>query len=275
MNIIKLKDVVWDGYPEWNEKWKGNWVGCSNYKYLFLLEDWTFINEEKFDTGDFPMGIDILDLNDQIKSKIDWVETQKYWDVENLKKLNTFIPKNKIELIDVQLFKIWLGISLKTHGNLSEVESAVCNYYANNEEDNVIRGMKLIVSPSDSNQFFAPCSKEFIKTENDISMYKRSMKNRMIETFSNIEFWKKNEFILNDLIARLDAIITYNLPFYSDTQCLDCCTLLSFNSEYNLINNTSKSFRHIKLGEESQHNLYILQNLKDFFTNLFELCLWV
>ena len=251
MNILKLKDVLMPETLHmaefFNNNLKGKYAYWVQMRYIFPLDSLdykTYIKYEQYDAVHF-LGPDILPHIDLYSEECCMVDfAQVYVDITTTEKINNVleytIANNYASDVDIDTkmlrkFRTWLATELLKFdtsvngdyiGTYTEKQLYMLEYYKNCMYNDVIKQL-LVVNQNNiipSNNFInSSCSccnsnNSSANTINNIeicdplSIYRMNMHNIMVETFSNLEFWKdKNKDFMKLFKKYIDNILKTKL----------------------------------------------------------------
>ncbi len=318
MNIIKLKDEIKPGDDFFNNHLKGRYafwvqmryivsfdhmtymgyVACeSDISNLLITEDGTYPEPFGCPYIDTSMGVDC-----DIYPYIDETETDRINSIQEFIAKNKYVTDSDITVDELKKFRTWLATQLlsfdQNSGDMQlinmfdEHTTNMLTYYKNGMIDSVIDtliDMSKYDSISKSPQSTCcdcgchesiPSFEENPNTCNPVSVYKRYMYNKMVLTFSEVDFWTKfpTEFILEfkkyiDNIIRLDFVI--NKKQMSALECGCSQSVIKTQSLYkSILTRLSESLSYIANSESDSHKLFIRDALYEWASELYEYMEW-
>lgn len=320
MNIIKLKDVIMPGETEqvsfFNKHLKGKYAYWVQMRYIVSFdhmrhegyiaceEDITKLLPDSNGVYPQPYGAPSFDVYDEsIIPYIDQRETDRINSIMEYRLKNKYTPDDDITIDELKKFRTWLATELlafdlnpfesPSYILFDESQTHVLSYYSNNMYDNTIKilsefGNETVeyIEPG-----VTPCSckgsnlSSLYNTDlhicDPISIYRSNIKSKMIDMFSDINFWTRfaPEFIL-EIKKYIDNIIRVNLPLYLDTlndKFVDCgCKENNDKQKWaiEILNRLSTSLEYIYKGEIIGHKNYISDSLRDWSNYLYEIMYW-
>lgn len=283
--------------------------------YVACEEDITKLLKKEDGSYPKPYGCQYLDLYSHITNLYDNTELQiiDYIDAETTDKINdineyvfknTYVTDNDITIDELKIFRTWLAKELLIfdtnndtgeikHNLYNELESHVICYYANNMIDQTIKSLLNFgatgTNYNNININKCGCSgstdlsslyNSSISICDPISIYRKNIYNKMVEIFSNVEFWKQfpPEFILT-IKHYIDNIIKIGLPLQKNQyiSSLTDCTCVSDQTQsegMTILNNLSQSLQYIYDNDISGHKNYIKDALYNWSSVLYEDMYW-
>ena len=319
MNIIKLKDVIMpDSMPQaelFNKYLKGKYAYWIQMRYIVPFdfmrhegyvaceEDLTKLLQKPDGTYPKPYGAPALDVYDErIVCYVDQLETDRINNIMEYRLKNRYTPDSDITIEELKKFRTWLATELMSfdlnkygvmnHVLFTEIEGYILGYYANRMFDDTIKILSefggSMVSYNDitkgcscqSSSDLSGLYNSNVSVCDPISIYRGNIKAKMVEMFSNINFWTKfaPEFIL-EFKKYIDNIIRLNLPLYKSniSDHLQDCGCVSTDPQEELIsilNRLSNSLGYIYAKDLTGHKNYISDALKDWSSKLYEIMEW-
>lgn len=303
MDIVKIKDVIMDGYaPEvvsvFNNNFKNKYCYVINWMHVVPMDNLT-----NSDIIRISQSTDILNElknipNINIKTHsdyIDWDITNKINNVQFYRNLNSYELDADVTLEELKKFRTWLsktilGINKSLY---SEDVIVMLNYYASEMFDSTVNTLDVMSTYGSAKLYnlstiksSCACSETYNKDLqlntnicNALSTYREQIYNLMVKKFSDVEFWIENSFILQDFKKYVDNIINYNLPLeteYSRTTFCGCdCLDASVQTEnMQLLKNLSISLEYIINNEQNQHKQFVYSSLNNWASRLYEKMRW-
>lgn len=309
MNIIKFKDILLDestGLSQdkiemFNNDMKGKYAYAINWMHIIPLDKISTEEYIKLSLGDPLTDGTYIELIDIPQHYIDMEETNLINKVDKYKNLNKYCTDSNITIDELKVFRPWLAHTLLQQ-EIKDVDLIhVLNFYDFDDKENLIgAGMYDDVIKHLSTFANTPssivgitkstCGCKDIPVINTtlpecdaISMYKTGIYNKMVEVFSNIDFWTtyKNS-ILIDMKNYIDNIIKLNLPLhsskyisnYTDCGCLSTNELEQQNN-IKILSNLSKSLQLIIDDKTSGNVNFISSSLENWASILYEKMYWM
>lgn len=319
MNIIKLKDTLMpDKYnmsEMYNKHLKGKYAYWIQMRYIVPFdfmrhegyvaceEDITKLLMKADGTYPKPYGCPYIDMYDEdrcIIRFIDLAETDRANNISGFRTANTQVPDHDITISELKQFRRMLATLILDYNNiyindsgsmLTTIEETTMNYYANNMIDGVIKGLSLfnnqqiITVPTSStcncmSSTLATLNSSTLDVCDPLSIYRKSVYNKMVEMFSDVEFWKRwpKELLITmkkyiDNILRVGLIInnsTIDPSIYKDCTCNSSDS----NSNQAILEKLSNSLNYIIEGQEKNHYNYIKDSLYNWASLLYEFMQW-
>lgn len=316
MNIIKLKDIIKPNDDFFNNHLKGKYAYWIHMRYIVPLslmghegyvaceEDVNKLLKKEDGTYPKPYGVPYIDVYDcDITPYVDICATEKANNIMFYYMQNNYVTDSNITLDEIKKFRTWLASQLLKfdQNNLGEQkytiytdqETHVIQYYANGMYDNIIKYLTFFGSTiNDLNINSNPCGcmgssnlSSLYNTElttcDPLSIYKKNIYEKMVEMFSNINFWTQfpTEFI-NEFKKYIDNIIDCNLKLVKtnyESNFVDC-TCSTNNDEQadniSILKRLSESLGYIIDKNVLSRKNYINSALNDWSKYLYEIMEW-
>ena len=318
MNIIKLKDVIMpDSMPQaeyFNKYLKGRYAYWVQMRYIVSFdhmrhegyvaceEDITKLLQKENGKYPKPYGAPCLDIYDKnIVQFVDSKETDRINNTIEFRLKNKYVVDEDITTDELKKFRTWLATEIlkmdqtelgeQKKSYLNDEETHTMEYYANNMYDSTIKiltsfggdSIAYISTPSVSS---CGCEGNSDLTSlyninvgcNTIDIYRKNLYLKMVEMFSNVDFWTQwsPEFI--GVFKRyIDNIIRINLPLSSSmlsNEYLDCGCAHESNDMSEILKRLSTALQYIYEDKVSGHRNYIRDALTDWSSKLYEIMLW-
>ena len=305
-----------------NNKFKAKYTYCINWTYCVSFEDISI--DQVLTVSRQPDLIDeyVYLLYDKIKDLIDIIETEKINSINKYKEFNTFTPDTDITVEELKRFRTWLAEKLLTLTDLDDDNKHVLEYYKNGMTDVVIKylnvfGNTTLALETTSSTSSCGCNKtsqsviastvtssscgcnsgnlsslylQGISKCDPLFIYKKNIYLKMVEMFSNIDFWTSLpvEFIV-EIKKYIDNIIKLNFDLVKYTFVIDYaeCGCVSESQaaqtrQINRLNNLSTALSYI-IGEididegtagVTGHKQSINSALNEWATYLYEIMEW-
>lgn len=302
MNIVKIKDEHIDSSVSFHDlfesSFRGKYVVCINWFYCIPIENHT--NTDIIDlsldaSDDIPsdaiMFQDLLDAN-----LVDIEETEKINDLNKYRKFNSFVS-SELTSSQIKMFRTWLASTL-LYFELEEDEDTILmlKYYKDSMYDGVIQVLsrfgKYTQDRVDENDKKCSCgcgqSLSIMSTTlpinicDPISIYRTNMHNKMVDVFSDTNFWLKyDKDFIKMFKLYIDNIIKMNLPFNNSnntSMIVECSCDINSNTSQSLamdqLRQLSQSLQYIIDDDIAGHKLYIYNSLMTFANNLYDYMQW-
>lgn len=319
MNIIKLKDTLMpDKYnmsEMYNKHLKGKYAYWIQMRYIvpfdFMRHEGYVACEEDItkllmkDDGTYPKpyGCPYIDMYDEdrcIIRFIDLAETDRANNISEFRTANTQVSDHDLTIAELKLFRRILATLLLDYNNIyinesgsviDNTEKSVLDYYANDMVDEVVKGLlmfsnqQVITIPTSSTcgcSSMATLSSLNVSLDvcDPISIYRKSVYNKMVAMFSDVDFWKRwpKELLITmkkyiDNILRVGLVINNSATDPSIYK--DCtCNGSDSNSNQNILEKLSKSLDYMIEGQEKNHYNYIKDSLYNWSSLLYEFMQW-
>ena len=309
MNIIKLKDVIMPAEMVqaelFNKYLKGKYAYWIQMRYIVPFE---FMRHGEYVDCESDISklanIPCVDFYENgIINYVDGSETDRVNSIMEYRLKNKYAPDEHITIDELKNFRTWLATGLlafdldkfgnPSHTQFSETEEHILDYYSHNMYNSTIKILSEFggsnVSYNELTKSTCGCASTNISSLynselhvcDPISIYRGNIKNKMVELFSNIEFWCRfsPEFIL-EFKKYIDNIIRCNFPLYVDTfveKIADCgCTTDSNKQEklVEILSRLSTSLDYIYRNDINGHKNYIYDALHDWSSQLYENMQW-
>ena len=315
MNIIKLKDIIKPNDDLFNNHLKGKYAYWIHMRYIVPFDfmdyhgyvacelDIDKLLQKPDGTYPIPFGCPYIDTyNDcDVYKYVDEDETNKINSASEYVIKNSFEPDADITLDELMKFRTWLATTLLMfdQDNLGSQmyklydmdTTSMLIYYKNGMIDSTIEQLtnmsKYIGKPEQ--QECCCCNNINISSLVDttvscdvIAIYKNYIYNKMVLTFSNIEFWTQFpiEFI-SEFKKYIDNILKTQLTLRPETDCigLDECgglnkTKINQDKYTYILNKLSDSLDYIIKNDINGHKNYIADALNDWASILYEYMEW-
>lgn len=288
MNIVKFKDIILENNELFNKKFKGKYAYWIRMQCAVSLNDISTSDYVKYEKNDelYDMfaedDVDYIYTDDYI-DYIDIVETDKVNGVKDFIVRNSFAPGDNITLEELKKFRTWIAKTLLIigSGTFEESEIHVLDYYKNGMYNDIVKYLEefgkpqttltnpLQQSPCNCQSYNNSMTTPIISTCDPIYIYRNNIYKKMVDMFSNIDFWSRlgTEFI-KEFKLYIDNIVKCNLVLYKSqyvSDFVDCgCNSMDTQSEMmKILQQLSQSLQYIIDDDITGHKNYIL----DAFTN--------
>lgn len=309
MNIVKFKDVILTSETAplltekqiefFNEYLKGKYSYALNWKYAVPFEDATEteiaqLSEEL--TLPAEVTVASLDLSILPSEVIDIETTDHINSVSKYKSYNNFIPDSDITIDELKLFRRWLASTLLDMDadtkEYDEKTSQMLNYYKKDMYDEVIKQLtnfrvidnKVIFTTTSTCNCTPVVGAQLSTTStcDPILIYRKSIYDFMVQTFSKIDFWTVLDVeFLTQFKAYIDGIIGYNLPLYTSeyvSEFADCSCINTIDPAQQalmrILKNLSTSLQYMIDRDVDGHKNFIGQTLREWSSKLYEKMQW-
>ena len=320
MNIIKLKDILMpDKYnmsEMYNMHLKGKYAYWVQMRYVVPFEfmghegyvaceeDITKLLMKADGTYPKPYGCPYIDMYDEDKCIMRYIDLEETDIANNISKYRTANDQTTdfdITISELKLFRKKLATMILDYNNIyindngsaiDSIEESVLRYYMNDMYDEVVKGLlmfgnqQVILSTVDTT--CGCCSSTTLSSLNNsslnicdpLSIYRKSIYNKMVTMFSDVEFWKRwpNELLVV-MKKYIDNILKVGLNVNNNTVdpsiYRDCtCSNSNTNTNQNILEKLSKSLDYMIEGQEKSHYNYIKDSLYNWASLLYEYMQW-
>lgn len=320
MNIIKLKDILMpDKYNMselYNMHLKGKYAYWIQMRYIVPFEfmghegyvaceeDITKLLMKADGTYPKPYGCPYIDMYDEDKCIMRYIDLEETDIANNISKYRTANDQTTdfdITISELKLFRKKLATMILDYNNIyindsgsliDSVEESVLKYYMNDMYDEAVKSLLMFgnqqVTLSTVDTTCGCCSSTTLTSLNNsslnicdpLSIYRKSIYNKMVTMFSDVEFWKRwpNELLVVmkkyiDNILKVGLIVNNNTvdpSIYRDCTCSNSNT----NTNQNILEKLSKSLDYMIEGQEKSHYNYIKDSLYNWASLLYEYMQW-
>ena len=320
MNIIKLKDILMpDKYnmsEMYNMHLKGKYAYWIQMRYIVPFEfmghegyvaceeDITKLLMKADGTYPKPYGCPYIDMYDEDKCIMRYIDLEETDIANNISKYRTANDQTTdfdITISELKLFRKKLATMILDYNNIyindsgsiiDSVEESVLKYYMNDMYDEAVKSLLMFgnqqVTLSTVDTTCGCCSSTTLTSLNNsslnlcdpLSIYRKSIYNKMVTMFSDVEFWKRwpNELLVAmkkyiDNILKVGLIVNNNTvdpSIYRDCTCSNSNT----NTNQNILEKLSKSLDYMIEGQEKSHYNYIKDSLYNWASLLYEYMQW-
>ena len=247
-----------------NTKFKARYAHCINWTYCVSFDDVPTMSLARELSQD-PSKIenyDYLRWNDVQDDLVDALLTEKINSFDNYIQFNKFTPDDDITEDELKQFRTWLATNLyKTLSDLDDNTKHMLQFYMNHMSDDVLKYLKMfgstttqILTTSTSSCGCGTVSASVIQatvgsssgcdcqsadlsslysqsltTCDPLFIYKRNIYTKMVETFSDIDFWLKvAPQLIQEFKKYIDNIVKKNFSLtqtqynidYSECGCV-------------------------------------------------------
>lgn len=271
--------------------------------YIACEEDITKLLQKPNGQYPKPYGAPSIDIYEKGMARfVDSEETDRINNLNDYRLKNKYVTDEDITTSELKQFRTWLAseilkmdqteIGEQKKSYLSDTETHTLEYYANNMYDSTIKilvdfgGQATTTLPVETKSCGCTggatnlSALYTVSTCDPISIYRKNIYSKMVEMFSNVEFWKQwaPEFI--GVFKRyIDNIIRIDLPLSNSSHSQEFvdCVCSSDNNQKDLmdiLNRLSKSLEYIKNDDIVGHKNYIKDALYDWSSKLYEVMIW-
>ena len=320
MNIIKLKDILMpDKYnmsEMYNMHLKGKYAYWIQMRYIVPFEfmghegyvaceeDITKLLMKADGTYPKPYGCPYIDMYDEDKCIMRYIDLEETDIANNISKYRTANDQTTdfdITISELKLFRKKLATMILDYNNIyinnsgsliDSVEESVLKYYMNDMYDEAVKSLLMFgnqqVTLSTVDTTCGCCSSTNLASLNNsslnicdpLSIYRKSIYNKMVTMFSDVEFWKRwpNELLVA-MKKYIDNILKVGLNVNNNTVdpsiYRDCtCSNSNTNTNQNILEKLSKSLDYMIEGQEKSHYNYIKDSLYNWASLLYEYMQW-
>jgi hypothetical protein len=290
-----------------NKRLKGKYAYWVKMRYIFPLDSLdykTYIKYEQMSDIQF-MGHGIwphIDLYCEECCMMGFAqEFINAGDTEAANSIHDFIVSNKyvvdydINMNDLKSFRTWLANELLSLNTYTTDQQHMLEYYKNNMYNDVVKYLDRFGNSApifvDSLKSSCTCCNASIKSDNSaintcdaLSNYKSNIRSFMIDTFSNVEFWKAcNKSFMMLFKKYIDNIITANLTLPNDDKTIininsyaGCNCVNSNNHELFVrsLENLSTAIQYIIDDNINGHKNFIYDAFNNWSSNMYEKMIW-
>ena len=320
MNIIKLKDILMpDKYnmsEMYNMHLKGKYAYWIQMRYIVPFEfmghegyvaceeDITKLLMKADGTYPKPYGCPYIDMYDEDKCIMRYIDLEATDIANNISKYRTANDQTTdfdITISELKLFRKKLATMILDYNNIyindsgsliDSIEESVLKYYMNDMYDEAVKSLLMFgnqqVTLSTVDTTCGCCSSTTLASLNNsslnicdpLSIYRKSIYNKMVTMFSDVEFWKRwpNELLVV-MKKYIDNILKVGLNVNNNTVdpsiYRDCtCSNSNTNTNQNILEKLSKSLDYMIEGQEKSHYNYIKYSLYNWASLLYEYMQW-
>lgn len=319
MNIIKFKDIVLNEENAtqlteaqrtlFNEKYRGRYTYAVDFAYIVALEDMTpeqYVNASKnlLDDGFVEDPASLRDFDylsfDSIKDYVDAATTIKANSVIKYIEANRFHPDDNITVGELQNFRWWLAhelleLNADTEERYDVIE--MLRYYEQNMYDDTVKHLTTFTPKTSidvltaTNRSTCGCQggagvttlASGLTVCDPIYTYRKTVYEKMVDTFSNIDFWTDQPVIfLEEFKKYIDGIIKMNFPLYTVdyiSDLYDCgCLSNADSTQVRLIGylkNLSQSLGYMIADDMVSHKNFIGDSFNKWAAYLYEKMSWI
>ena len=297
MNIIKFKDTVKVGDNNFNKHLKGKyayWIDMryaipfefiTDREYIALSRSCRWIDDPCKKEGEFYWDTE----RGYINTLIDIEATEAVNSVAQYVAKNNFSTDETLTICDLKVFRTWLAKQLICLNTLDEDQLHILNYYAGGMFDDTVKILSKIdptleIPASGSEGSCSVCSRTDYTLSaqqtvcNPLGMYREYIYKKMVEMFSNLEFWTEQySDFLWEFKHYIDNIIRVGWTIGDDMKGTfdDCCCNNSKNDYFqDIMKRLSQSLEYILNGDTCGHKLYMMKAFTDFASLCYEKMYW-
>lgn len=273
--------------------------------YVACEEDITKLLQNEDGTWPRPYGAPSLDVYDpKIIHYVDEIETDRINNTIEFRMKNKYAPDEDITIDELKNFRTWLASELllmdqtelgeQKNSYFTESETHILKYYASGMYDNTIKilsefgvttasidlGVTMTDCGCSHSSNLSSLYNNSISTCDPIYIYRKNIYQKMVQMFSNIEFWDRwaKEFILT-FKKYIDNIINLNLPINQSilSNSFADCGCSSNDSQMrtiSILKRLSTALDYIQNEKISGRKNYINDAFRDWSSMLYENMQW-
>lgn len=302
-----------------NENLKGKYAYWIQMRYIFPFSSINYEDYVKYEQASeiemtnkcIPKHIDLYGRDDcmfYFNNYIDTTETQRINSIDSFKIYNSYTPDYDITINDLKCFRTWLANQLlllntivdengnNTYSDLyTSDQTHMLEYYKNNMYNDIVKYLDKFGNSTISLNTVISTGCECCNSVNNLNtfneinncsdagdIYRKNIKSFMVDTFSNINFWKdKNKTFLALFKKYIDNIITVGLVIPEATgSALNNNIYTTCNCNINNANFTktleklSEALQYIIEDKIVGHQNFICDAFNDWSVNLYEKMYW-
>lgn len=268
--------------------------------YVACEEDITKLLQKVDGSYPKPYGCPYVDMYSENRC------IMKYIDLEATDAANSIskyvLENNKATSDDITIsmlrnFRTWLAQSILDMDNmkdelddirLDENEKHTMAYYANGMFNDIVKYLNIFnnINTVSTSTSCGCCSSESLSSFNIVdcdalSVYRKNIYNKMVEMFSNVEFWKQYPVYFLELFKKyIDNIIRVGFKINnSESQYIsvykDCtCNSNEDSNNTSILKRLSEALKYMINNEEKSHKNFIYDALYDWASLLYEFMVW-
>lgn len=315
MNIIKLKDVIMQENNEvsdiFNKYLKGRYAYWIQMRYIVPFdfmrhegyvaceEDITKLLQRVDGSYPIPYGcpyIDMFSENRCIMKYIDLEATDAANNISKFKLENDKATDENITINELKNFRTWLAQMILDiddtrdeldDTSLTDIQKHVLQYYANEMYNDTVKYLTLLTNDISVKTVSSCgcCQTSMLSTINilpecdALDTYKKSIYNRMVEMFSDIDFWNQMPIsFITKFKQYIDNIIKVGFKININKENInaykDCTCTNTDSTTINILNRLSKSLGYIIDNNIPSHKNFIYDAFYDWASLLYEFMKW-
>ena len=313
MNIIKLKDVIMTENNSiagiFNTFLKGRYAYWIQMRYIVPFEfmkhegyvaceeDITKLLQKADGSYPRPYGCPYIDMYSEDRCIMRYIDLEKTDEINDISRFvleNDNVPDGELTIDMLKNFRTWLAQTLLDLSNsintkLDESTEHMLKYYANNMYDDIVKYLIMFSSTTEVKSTLETscgcCSGATMTSLTSVDVcdplviYRKSIYNKMVEVFSNVDFWNQypKDFIRKfkqyiDNIIKTGLVINKTSDYSAYKECL--CSSGSETTYLRILNNLSTSLNYVITDNISGHKNYIRDSLYDWSSTLYEFMQW-
>ena len=317
MNIVKLLDKIKVEDDFFNQNLKGRYAYYVRCKYIIPLESITLEEYNRLEKEGVSEDV-IYYSTSTLLDFIDFEETERINNINKYIYLNKFVSDNDITIGELKRFRTWLAENvLDLSSELDDKTTHMLHYYANEMDDDVCKYLQMFgisdiqftstssecgcnktsgynkmsstIAQTTTSQCTCGCKDnsslynlENINLCDPLVVYRKNVYTKMVEVFSNIEFWLQfdkdfidefKKYIDNIIRANFTLTISEYISSYVDCNCLSEKDLEQ-KKNIDILNNLSKSLEFISNEDVAGHKNFINDTLLSWSSMLYEKMRW-
>lgn len=321
MNIVKFRDIylglqdsnlMISDIENFNANLRGKYAYVVNWKWVVPMSEMSeteYVDASVLDSSQGTDTMTSMDTGipknlvkfkavqlDKISDFVDHSETESANNVSRYLKLNEFVSDSDITIDDAKKFRQYLAEQLLAiKYEFVKGEYKMLNYYKDNMYDSVVDSLTIF---TENNQvqlsYIGKKSCDCLTTKglqgqvvvngqcDPIYEYRKGVYSKMVELFSDYNYWIGLGGLCIDFKKYIDAIIKYNLPLFisSNINVFDDCTCASKTDSLqergiNAMKNLSLALQYIINSDVTGHKNFINEALSVFASQYYERMYWI
>lgn len=304
MNIIKFKDEI-SGNEWFDTNLKGKYAYWIRMTWATPLEvtslgQYIEYEQDGVPAGDTPSDEWPFILTSTIEELVDTTETDAANTTTQFTLYNSYSTDSDITLDELKVFRRWLAETLlgfDTELNYDDNTKHMLQYYVADMYDDTVNWLTQFGKPEYSvsvlnNQYQKPtgcgCSgvgqnlsslyNTTLASCDPVGVYRKNIWKLMVDTFSNIEFWKQMSTpFLSEFKKYIDNILKAGLPLSSSewiSVFADCvCGQTPDGTNTAILVRLSESLGYL-IDSETGHDNFIQKSFNDWSSILYEKMFW-
>lgn len=296
MNIIKFKDVIKVNDDNFNKYLKGKyayWVRMQVAVPFDFMSEGEYVNAER--SGHLPKGLKECEHywytdRGQVCALIDDVETDNINNIGRYQTLNGMSAGETLTIEQLKKFRTWVAKSLLEFNKFDDDEYEVIDYYSKGMYNLVVKSLSKIetnvalpeLGPKGS---CTVCSNNSVPTLGNVTVcdplqsYRDYIYRKMVETFSEIEFWADQyKPFIEEMKNYVDGIISVGFVIDSNERYdkFADCSCSDKNSDYfvEILKRLSQALEYVLDNDLQGHRLFISKAFNEFASFCYEKMEW-
>lgn len=277
-------------------------VGMKHEGYVACEEDITKLLQHSDASFPKPYGSPCLDVYNYF-SYVDSKETDRINSIKEYKMQNNYTTDPDITIDEVKKFRTWLANILlymdqyerdgaQKYDLLNESDTHVLSYYKNNMYDNTVKILSefgktqtQLISVDKAcgccgNNDLSSLYNTDLNICDTLAVYRKNIYMKMVEMFSNIDFWKKwSKTFIGEFKKYVYNIIKLDLPLTSTdyvVKFVECGCVDDDDQKAmkDILENLYKSLHYIETDDVVGHKNFIRDSLYNWSSMLYEKMQW-